>query len=236
MTRPGARFVLWRDKVPYDAEVEYLEFTGLQRILTDIVPSVYSTLVKIDIDYQLTSLSSRQLGGSGSSYLEFCSNNGYVQADSSFPADLNRHTLEFFGYNTFANRVRYDGQSISVNGYVNSTSTSAFNAFTLGSLYKDRQSNAMKAKVFSLSMTYQNGTKLLDWIPVRVGTTGYLYDRVTGLLFGNQGSGDFVLGPDATTWEGAMMDTLTLRLYSRALTASEIAHNYMIDRRRFNLP
>lgn len=35
-----------------------------------------------------------------------------------------------------------------------------------------------------------------DFIPVRVGQTGYLYDRVSGQLFGNLGSGDFILGPD----------------------------------------
>ena len=35
-----------------------------------------------------------------------------------------------------------------------------------------------------------------DFIPVRVGSTGYLYDKVSGQLFGNAGTGDFVLGPD----------------------------------------
>ena len=35
-----------------------------------------------------------------------------------------------------------------------------------------------------------------DFIPVRKGTVGYLYDRVTGALFGNAGTGDFVIGPD----------------------------------------
>lgn len=35
-----------------------------------------------------------------------------------------------------------------------------------------------------------------DFIPVRVGTVGYMYDRVSGQLFGNAGTGAFVLGPD----------------------------------------
>ena len=39
----------------------------------------------------------------------------------------------------------------------------------------------------------------LDFIPVRKGTVGYLYDRVSGKLFGNAGTGDFVLGPDVNT-------------------------------------
>lgn len=35
-----------------------------------------------------------------------------------------------------------------------------------------------------------------DFIPVRVGTVGYMYDRVSGQLFGNAGTGNFILGPD----------------------------------------
>ena len=40
---------------------------------------------------------------------------------------------------------------------------------------------------------------LMDMIPVRVGTTGYMYDKVSGELFGNAaGSGSFTLGDDVT--------------------------------------
>lgn len=35
-----------------------------------------------------------------------------------------------------------------------------------------------------------------DLIPVRKGTTGYMYDKISGQLFGNAGTGSFVLGPD----------------------------------------
>lgn len=43
---------------------------------------------------------------------------------------------------------------------------------------------------------YKSGALVRDYIPVRKGTVGYLYDRVSGALFGNAGTGDFVLGPD----------------------------------------
>ena len=42
----------------------------------------------------------------------------------------------------------------------------------------------------------KNNAKVLDLIPVRVGTVGYMYDRVTRKLFGNQGTGAFTIGPD----------------------------------------
>ena len=35
-------------------------------------------------------------------------------------------------------------------------------------------------------------------IPVRKGNVGYMFDRVSGKLFGNKGTGAFVIGPDIT--------------------------------------
>lgn len=43
---------------------------------------------------------------------------------------------------------------------------------------------------------YDNGVLVRDFVPCRVGTTGYLYDRVSGDLFGNAGTGSFTLGGD----------------------------------------
>jgi len=46
-------------------------------------------------------------------------------------------------------------------------------------------------------MRIWDGTTLVrDFVPCRIGTTGYLYDRVSQTLFGNIGTGEFVLGPD----------------------------------------
>jgi len=36
-------------------------------------------------------------------------------------------------------------------------------------------------------------------IPVRIGNIGYMFDKVTGKMFGNSGTGNFVLGPDINT-------------------------------------
>lgn len=45
---------------------------------------------------------------------------------------------------------------------------------------------------------WQDGILVRDFIPVRVGNVGYMYDRVSGeyLPYGNKGTGSFVLGPD----------------------------------------
>ena len=42
----------------------------------------------------------------------------------------------------------------------------------------------------------RNGTPIRSYVPLCIGSVGYLFDRVSGQLFGNAGTGDFVLGPD----------------------------------------
>jgi hypothetical protein len=52
-----------------------------------------------------------------------------------------------------------------------------------------------KIKLYAASI-YSNGSLVHDYIPVRVGQAGYLYDKVSKTLLGNSGTGSFVLGPD----------------------------------------
>ena len=42
----------------------------------------------------------------------------------------------------------------------------------------------------------QYDTVIMNLVPVRVGSAGYLYDTVSGLLLGNSGTGQFNIGPD----------------------------------------
>ena len=55
------------------------------------------------------------------------------------------------------------------------------------------------ARVFHFSIL-EDGVLKLDFIPVRIGSganaVGYMYDRVSGTLFRNQGTGAFLIGPD----------------------------------------
>ena len=58
-----------------------------------------------------------------------------------------------------------------------------------------------QVRLFGVQVYDSNNTLVRDYIPVRKGTVGYLYDRVSGKLFGNAGTGDFVLGPDVVPVE-----------------------------------
>jgi len=50
-------------------------------------------------------------------------------------------------------------------------------------------------KVYSYKL-YDNDILVRDFIPVRIGNIGYMFDKVTGKMFGNSGTGNFILGPD----------------------------------------
>lgn len=51
------------------------------------------------------------------------------------------------------------------------------------------------ARLYNVELL-RDGIKLRDYIPVRIGEVGYMYDKVSGELFSNAGSGSFILGPD----------------------------------------
>lgn len=68
---------------------------------------------------------------------------------------------------------------------------------------------------------YESGALVRSFVPCRVGSTGYLFDEVTGAFFANSGTGNFVLGTDIAgggyqrlrfaasgRWEGRANDAL----------------------------
>ena len=45
---------------------------------------------------------------------------------------------------------------------------------------------------------YESGILVRDFIPIRIGQTGYMYDKVSRETFANKGTDSFILGPDIT--------------------------------------
>ena len=50
-------------------------------------------------------------------------------------------------------------------------------------------------KIYSFKIS-KSGEALRDFVPVRVGDVGYMYDKVSKQLFGSIGTGQFILGQD----------------------------------------
>lgn len=62
-------------------------------------------------------------------------------------------------------------------------------------VFRGRNVASVYAKI-AFVQVYDGDTLLRDFVPVRIGDVGYMYDKVTKQLFGNDGTGAFVLGPD----------------------------------------
>ena len=184
----------------YDAEIEYLENNitdGSQYINTN----QYLNPNSFEIGYEINS---PQIYW------------GYVHQGIGYGTwiGIENNTVFFGNYdnNRFTattssteNVVIYAKSGVTING--NSYTSKSFSLGTdrINSIplyifgrYDFNQHNidtnaSAKLKSFYLKV---NDELVLDLIPVRVGQVGYMYDKISGQLFGNVGTGNFILGAD----------------------------------------
>lgn len=188
------RMMMPKAAAPYDAKVEYLESTGTQYIDTNCIPN--GTDIHLVLDGQFTETSNTIFGTIQSGSYRFgleCYNGRFVFGCDGRVAgfvtyDTNRHTFELW----------YDGKT-SIDGSISqiaSVTEQSYNysIYLFGRNLAGSINACAKAKIFSCKI-YKDSL-IHDFIPVRVGQVGYMYDRVSGQLFGNIGTGDFALGPD----------------------------------------
>ena len=183
-------------RLPYDAEVEFLESTGTQYIETGVIPD-WNT--KLSVTAAVTATTEQFMGaidaGAYRFHFSFYSN-GYFrgcvgkQQIGMGSSDQLVHTFTIDAPN---NTVSEDGTpySFQTSGLIPSVSIWLFGRNSDYSPYI----RYIKIRVYSCKI-WDNNVLVRDFIPVRKGTVGYLYDRVSKRLFGNAGSGDFVLGQD----------------------------------------
>ena len=208
----GARTAAWSGKaLPYDAEVEWIESTGEQYIDTGIY-AVNNIIVDgsvIPVDYTTINKSRIIIGtdyvGSGWAFVirqpDGVKNNRLQVMFggwwTSNPPD-NNNSLDAGVVSTF----RYDreGMIFDVNGkIIHTSSPSDFSQHKI-LIGKNRnqgfdQSPSLKIVHIKIQM---GDNHVRDFIPVRKDGVGYMYDRISGQLFGNSGTGSFIIGPDKT--------------------------------------
>lgn len=193
--------------LPYDAEVEYLKSTGTQWINLD--SSINSDTDSIIVEFMITSIPigtrgffGARLGASNKNFSIGLATSNYIYVDvnnslystyraSSVQTGINNRAIVILSKNE---------RTISLNGTIIATNTKfVADSFVTNSAYifamnglVDRAQNT----IFYNLVWRRNGHLYMDLIPVRVGQVGYLYDKVSGELFGNNGTESFVLGPD----------------------------------------
>lgn len=186
--------------LPYDAEIEYLESSGTQWIDTGILGNAP---IESFVDFSVNNLNAQViLGGSSSprvylvevSYKKFCIgyNKVFKFGSSNIETNTRYNTHTVFKAGT---QQLYVNDVLSISSDLNETVTSNYSLalFRLGSS-SSSQFNTY-GKIYNCKII-QNDVLVRDYIPVRVGQVGYMYDKVSGQLFGNSGSGNFILGND----------------------------------------
>lgn len=185
--------------LPYDAQVEYLQSSGTQYINTNINPNS-TTIFIIDGRYAITGQANVNNGmmvsdnerfhiGVFSKYFHFGLKNKWKNVVSQ---DSLRHIFELYGNGI----AKIDGTSYTI-------STSSITAQT-NPLYLFARNDISSVRSYTNGLEiytckiYNDGILVRDFIPVRKDSVGYLYDKVSGELFGNSGTGSFTYGNDVT--------------------------------------
>ena len=185
--------------LPYDAEVEYLESDGTQYINTGVIPT---NTIGVEIGILYSNNKCGFISGGNKWQYEF-----YIgRADNSIIFNTNTSQgLRISKGNSFVDSMhvyKYDNGSCYIDDELVGTNSPNIpsTSRTLCVFCYNRSSGHGEftvGKLYFLKITI-NGVLQRDLIPVRVGQVGYMYDKVSGNLFGNSGTGSFILGPDKT--------------------------------------
>lgn len=199
------RRVMGGNPLPYDAVVEYLESTGTQWIDTGITCRSYDGITAaFQVNAPQVGSNAYIFFGEGRSYtsenmeLYTASDKTKISFLIQGNTDITLDYTQKFNIdvrNKIATFTDDLGQTI---GIANRSMAPDYTCLYTMAVYATHRANILKGKhirCFKFQII-QDSVIVIDLIPVRVGQVGYLYDRVSGQLFGNAGTGAFVVGPD----------------------------------------
>ena len=192
------RRMMMNKALPYDAEIEYLESAGNCIIRTPIIPTGDDIRIQTKVLYKgwtdntaWEALFAAYTNEESNTYRIIRKNVG-VDVLLYNGTKANRGGISFRAatgtiYNIDLNRNRY------------TINTSSGNLSTLKGTENSGYLNLFSPKfkgAFFFFRLWKDDVLMLDLIPVRKGNVGYMYDKVSGQLFGNVGTEQFILGPD----------------------------------------
>lgn len=191
-------------KLPYDAEIEYLETDGNAYIDTGLTLSYYRAIAG---KYYAPNASNMIWGSRwynnyfayhlrksvrGNSFLKV-NDKVYIFEGSK---NIEMHEFLFDIGNAY---VVFDGVRTDFPAPSQLPILESNNKEILFKYWSGGVSNGYDTKRIYYAKYWESSVLMRDFIPVRIGTTGYMYDKVSKQLFGNAGTGEFILGPDVTS-------------------------------------
>lgn len=189
-------------KKPYDAEIEYLSTPSEGPYIDLGLDSTTDKFYDFEISFALIQANKPTpfgyaYGATARYGLWNSSSNWFVGANNNNSIDLGAKDIDWHHVKTsFGTSVEVDGSTLAIGGG-SVRANIGLNLFARVASVTDATSRILSYAKVSMFRIWDTGGNLLrDMIPVRVGDVGYMYDRVSGQLFGNQGTGEFVLGDD----------------------------------------
>lgn len=187
--------------VPYQ-RVEYLESTGDGEYIQTPIKTVRDSRFVIDAEFVSTSVNYYYIlgdkigtsvyrvvlgiGKSRNQYYSQCGNGtGYVYFGT---VNTSRHVFDIQNGAQSGQTILLDDTQYTSSYALSSDSQTGLSLFGYNT-------SVGAIKIYELKV-YESNVLVLDYVPVRVGSVGYMHDKVSGQLFGNSGTGDFVIGPD----------------------------------------
>ena len=207
-----------KPRLPYDAEVEYLQSTGDTTYM--LLPLVWSDTTHVEVTWQRINMDGQWLFGCRNSI----NNSPYVGLYHERNNDnLSRARFQNYIHTTYGGwwsgaaiqqrkeTVIIDYQSLTMTYSLGTKTISAFEAayrnnttalFGMGNSAGTGLYGSSAVRIYSFKASDATGD-LCDLQPVRFVneqgvSEGAMYDRVSGQLFRNAGTGAFVIGPDKT--------------------------------------
>lgn len=178
----------YEDIVP----IQFLQSTGTQYIDTGITPS---TNTKIQFKFRNIEVTGNVIIG----YLGAGDSNDWRFFNASSKAYFDITNSRIYGGTISAN-VDYEleiGNYYVKNLLTNANIVSGTSKTYTGNRTIRLNGDASYSKNRFYYVKIFDGNNLIkDFIPVRIGSVGYMYDKVSGQLFANNGTGNFTLGPD----------------------------------------
>lgn len=209
--------LVYGKELPYDAAIEYIGTTGTQYIDTGIAHAGRN--IEFTLVVQWTGSTASQFEtffgymAASPDTTPRCGIHKYngnwmfgtnKTNETTVPVDNNLHKFFLTGNASTNEESLYIDNAFVMQG--DTTSDGLFGntiTFFLGCRNRNGSvDNPSSAKFYSLNFKKfadaEHTTITQEWnfIPVRIGQVGYMYDTISGQLFGNSGSGNFILGPD----------------------------------------
>lgn len=204
--------LIWNSVVPYDAELEYLQNDSNKQAYINTLISTTNDMIGADIEINLAEYVHDKWGFGTNTYQNGdrcgmqigCYNNLLIASiygqSNKYAATISYTNNKWYNIklNCLGHAVNVDGTELANSQQISNLGPSGNNILLFargGNL--DRVNNTKPNIKIKYCKIYRNDTTLIrDFIPVRVGQVGYMYDKISGQLFGNNGSGNFILGPD----------------------------------------